>query len=384
MLDRWILSELAITVRDVRSHLDRYHVYEAAQKLTDFTESLSNWYVRRCRDRFWAPKEADGSLGRDKRDAYWTLYEALVTVTLVAAPFLPFLSEDVYQNLVRGPFPERFESVHLERMPEPDLAVIDEKLAEEMAAVRELVSLGLQVRTASKLRVRQPLRQADVIVAKDDLRARLANDAYRALIREELNINELQLLRTGEEVDKVRYRLKPNFRALGPKLGKKVQLAKKVLEGVDAAKLRIELSMRGSVAVDLDGEKVEIGPEEIEVAIEAKEGFAAAGSRAGVVILYTQLDDALIDQGLARELLSRVQGLRKELALGYSDRIRLAVSGSERIVRVCRAFAELIAAEALIEGGIGMEAPDFAPLASRDLEVGTERLHLDLGVVKTA
>jgi isoleucyl-tRNA synthetase len=379
LLDRFILSELATTVQGVRAHLDAYRVYEAAQRLTDFCEALSNWYIRRSRDRFWAPKQADGTLGPDKTDAYMTLYEALVTVSLLAAPFIPFMAEEMYQNLVRGLFAALPESVHLSLYPEPDLAVVDVRLAEEMAAVRELVSLGLSVRTAGKFRVRQPLQQADIVLAKDELRARLGDPSLLSLVREELNVNEVLFKKSGEEGDEVRYRLKPNFRALGPKLGKKVQLAKKLLEQADAGRLRVELSVRGKIVLDLDGTEVEIGPDEIEVAIDANEGFAAAASRVGVVVLHTQLTDELRDQGLARELLSRIQGLRKELSLGYTDRIAVAVSGPARMLRVVEEHGRTIASEALIKGAIEMGSPSFVVAASRDIDLMGEAIHIDLG-----
>jgi isoleucyl-tRNA synthetase len=379
LLDRWILSELAATVASVRAHLDAYRVYEAAQRLTDFGEALSNWYVRRSRDRFWAAKQVDGTLGRDKTDAYMTLYEALVTASLLAAPFIPFMAEEMYQNLVRGPFPNLPESVHLSLYPEPDRGVVDARLAEEMAAVRELVSLGLSVRTNAKIRVRQPLGQADIVLAKEELRERLANPSLLSLVKEELNVERVLFKKSGEEGDEVHYRLKPNFRALGPKLGKKVQVAKKLLEQADAGKLRVELGLRGKIVLDLEGDEVEIGPDEIDVAIDASEGFAAAASGVGVVVLHTQLTDELLDQGLAREILSRVQGLRKELSLGYAERITVAVSGSERVQRVVRERGALIVSEALVSGAIEIGPASFAVAASSDADLGGEPIRVDLG-----
>jgi isoleucyl-tRNA synthetase len=373
LLDRWLLSELALTTREVTAHLEGYQLYEAAQRLIDFVDALSNWYVRRSRSRFWAsmmgaplaeprsaPKPPLDAAARaaqeDKHDAYFTLYEALVTVAKLIAPFTPFLAEELHQNLVRRPWPEtQPESVHLCAYPEPDAGAVDEPLAREMRAVRELVSLGLQVRTVNKLKVRQPLARADVVVSQASLGDALRQ--HEALIREELNVHEVRWLRPGEEQGEVRYVLKPNFRALGPKLGKKVQIAKQVLARADAAALRAALATDGKVTVDLEGEPVELGPEEIEVVVEAAEGFAAAGGRAGVVVLHTALTDALRDEGLGREILSRVQGMRKELNLGFTERVRLAVDGSERVRRVAAGMHAEIAAEALaVEVAIG-EAP---------------------------
>jgi isoleucyl-tRNA synthetase len=346
LLDRWMLSELALTTREVTTHLEGYRLYEAAQRLQDLVDALSNWYLRRSRARFWASGTmADGST-QDKRDAYFTLYETLVTIARLAAPFTPFFADELHQNLVRRPWPTtQPESVHLTSFPLPDEGAIDEGLARTMRAVREIVSLGLQVRTANKLKVRQPLARADVVVSQAALDAALAE--HEALIREELNVHEVRWLQPGQEQGQVRYVLKPNFRALGPKLGKKVQVAKQVLAKADAAALRAELATHGKVSIDLEGEAVDLGPEEIEVVVEAADGYAAAGGRAGVVVLHTTLTDALRDEGLGREILSRVQAIRKDLQLGFTDRVRLAVGGSDRVRRVAESMRTLLASESL-------------------------------------
>ncbi|WP_437787055.1 isoleucine--tRNA ligase [Sorangium sp. So ce1097] len=386
LLDRWILSELALATREVTAHLDEYRLYESAQRLVDLVDALSNWYVRRSRARFWAPSASDpleisaGAVraAQDKRDAYFTLYEVLVAIAKLSAPFTPFLAEAMYQNLVRRPWPaSQPESVHLVAFPEADAAAIDEPLAIEMRAVRELVSLGLQVRTANKLKVRQPLSRADIVLSQQGLAAALAE--HVPLIAEELNVHEVRFLRPGEEGSAVRYVLKPNFRALGPKLGKKVQLAKQVLAKADAAALRAALATEGKIAIALDGEQVELGPEEIDVAVEAGEGFAAAGGRAGVVVLHTALTDALRDEGLGREILSRVQGLRKELDLGFTERIRLALDGSERARKVAEASRELLMQESLAaELVLGAAPAAWGQAERRELNVDGEALTIAL------
>ncbi len=348
LLDRWMLSELALTTKEVTAWLDDYHLYEAAQRLVDFVDALSNWYVRRSRNRFWSAIDASPVEQQDKRDAYFTLYECLVALCRLIAPFTPFLAEEIYQNLVRAPWPTtQAESVHLASYPKANEAAIDAPLAREMRAVRELVSLGLQVRTANKLKVRQPLSRADVVVSQRALADALA--PHVPLIAEELNVHEVCFLRPGEEGSAVKYVLKPNFRALGPKLGKKVQLAKQVLGAADAGALRAELATEGRVFIDLEGEKVELGPEEIEVVVEAKPGFAAAGGKVGVMVIHAGLTDALRDEGLGREILSRVQGARKELELGFTERIRVAIDGSERVRRVAEGAREALLREALAD-----------------------------------
>lgn len=400
LLDRWILSELALATREVRAHLDSYRLFDAASRLVDLVDALSNWYVRRSRARFWAPVEgqawddedtvtdvkSEPLIGAsDKRDAYFTLYEVLVTITKLLAPFTPFFAEEMFQNLVRGPWPvSQPESVHLTAYPEPQATAIDEALAAEMRAVRELVSLGLQVRTAGKLKVRQPLARADIVVSGEALAKAIAK--HTELIADELNVHEVRFLRPGEEGKAVRYVLKPNFRALGPKLGKKVQLAKQALAKADAGALRTALAAEGKITLELDGEAVELGPEEIEVAVEAGEGFAAAGGRAGVVVLHTALTDELRDEGLFREILSRVQGVRKELNLGFTERIRLALGGSPRAVRVAEASREALAREALcVRLDIGREVSEAGAEVRRvsvdgeDLVIAVSRLPKSAG-----
>jgi isoleucyl-tRNA synthetase len=379
LLDRWILSELHAAVAKITAHMDAYEVFESAQTLLELTESLSNWYVRRARDRFWAPLLDSGLPSRDKQDAYATLYEALVTIALLSAPFIPFMAEEMYQNLVRGPWPDgREQSIHLEAFPIANRDAIDEGLSDEMQIVRELVSLGLQVRTQSRLKVRQPIGEADIVLARQDMVEKISADSYASLIREELNVEKIRFCRAGEESSQVCYRLKPNFRALGPKLGKKVQLAKKILEKADAGALRVDMVTHGHITLDLDGDKVEILPDELEVSVEAKKGFAAAGSKAGVVVLHTELTQDLIDKGLAREVLSRIQLLRKELDLGYTTRILLAVSGSARVMQIVGQFERTIAAEALVEGSIENGPARFAALATRVIDLDSEQVTVEI------
>ena len=365
LLDRWMLSELNLAVRDVRRALDGYLVYDAALRLVDVVEGLSNWYVRRSRERFWAP-----GLEQDKRDAYATLYESLVTVSKLAAPFIPFFAEEMYQNLVtRAEVEGAKESVHLDSFPEVHEAAIDEGLAQEMAAVREIVSLGLGVRTANKLKVRQPLSRADVVFNDGELLKRL--ESYKELAMDELNVHELRVMFPGHEQGAVSFKLKPNFRALGPRLGKNVQAVKKALEAADGGKLHAELSTHGKLTLDIDGDKLDFNDEEIEVAVSAADGFAAGTGKVGVVVLHTTLTDALVDEGILRELVSRIQAVRKEQQLDFTDRVALAIGGSERVVRVAREGHATLERECLATQ-VGFEAPSDA----REYALGDEALKL--------
>ncbi|MEZ4223796.1 MAG: class I tRNA ligase family protein [Polyangiaceae bacterium] len=341
LLDRWMLSELAITVRDVRKAMDEYRVYDAAQRLLELAEGISNWYVRRSRSRFWAP-----GFEQDKRDAFGTLYETLTTLAYVLAPFVPFFAETLYQNLVVRPkLHGALESVHLADYPEVHADHVDEVLAREMAAVREIVSLGLAVRTQSRLKVRQPLSRADVVFNDGELRQRL--EPHKPLIAEELNVHEVAFMHPGHEQGAVSFKLKPNFRALGPRLGKNVQAVKKALDGADGGALFGQLGRSGHIELDIDGQTLQFSPEEIEVSVGAAEGFAAETGNVGVVVVHTTLTDELVDEGFLREVVSRVQAERKELGLDFVDRVRLEIDGSERIRRVCEAGRKHLERECL-------------------------------------
>jgi isoleucyl-tRNA synthetase len=212
-----------------------------------------------------------------------------------------------------------------------------------MAAIRDIVSLGLRVRTEHRLKVRQPLSKAEVVLPDDDLRVRL--DEYRHLIEEELNIHEVVFVH-GDE-GHVGYSVRPNFRRLGPRLGKKMPLAKKAFQAVDGGVLRNQLLTNGSAEIEVDGEVLRLDPEDVEVVVEAAEHFAAAGDETTVVVLNTDLDDKLREEGLYREFLHRVQNLRKELDIEFTQRIRLCIRGSESLQRILAANEDHFKGEVL-------------------------------------
>jgi isoleucyl-tRNA synthetase len=338
-LDRWILSELSDLNRQCIAYLDQYQSYEASQALTDFVDALSNWYLRRSRSRFWKSERDE-----DKLDAYQTLYEALVTVARLAAPLVPFVTEEIYQNLVRGPLGVKAkESVHLDDYPEPELSRIDAALNEEMAVVRDIVSLGLRVRTDNKLKVRQPLSKAEVTLSNAELDARVSR--YKDLIAEEINVQEVRFVHGTEE--HVEYKVKPNFRRLGPRVGKKMPAVKKAMESADGSRLRASLLAKGKAEIEVEGEPLELELEDIEVTVQAKEGYAAAGDETAVVVLSTELTEALLEEGKYRELLNRIQTFRKDLGLEYTQRIRLAIQGSESLKRIVEARRDDLMKETL-------------------------------------
>ncbi|MBX3189913.1 MAG: isoleucine--tRNA ligase [Labilithrix sp.] len=362
-IDRWILSELNLLAQGVTADLDAYDVYDATGKISAFVDALSNWYVRRSRDRFW--RSAEGGLDDDKRAAYDTLHHALVTLAGVMAPFTPYQSEAIYRNLTKK------ESVHLSSFPTPDTSLIDEGLSHTIKAVRDLVSLGLQVRTQAKLKVRQPLSVANVVLADRELADRLA--PYVDMMKDELNVLRVELVTEGAE-KYVTYRVKPNFRTLGQKgMGKQAQDLKKAMATMSPAEAQALVTK-----VLAEGKAttfgVEIEQADLEVTFDAKEGFAAAGERIGVVVLDTRLDDALRDLGYLRELLNRIQTARKEMALDFTDRIEVRLAGSERAERIARAHESTIKSECLANAVFyGESGANGAP---REVDVDGESLKL--------
>ena len=338
LIDRWILSELHLTVREVTAHMDGLRIYEAAQRIIRLTDALSNWYVRRCRERFWRSEK-----DQDKWNAYRTLWEVLTTMAKVCAPFVPFLSEDLHRNLT-GPIAGAPESVHLCDWPNADEALVDERLSEEMQAVRDVVSLGLSTRAMHKLKVRQPLQAAEVVLGKTKLADRLS--AYVHLIEEELNVKELHFI--ADASGRVVFEIKPNYRQLGPRFGKRMPMVRKALDGADPDAVRSALASGEEFQLELpDGDMVALSSELVEVSVKAESGFAASGGSVGTVILDTRLTDALVSEGIARELVSRIQTMRKEQQLDFTARIELQIAGDPALLAAGEAHADTIGAETL-------------------------------------
>lgn len=339
-LDRWILSELNATVKTVDERMDAYDHFAACGQISAFVDSLSNWYVRRSRDRFWAGEEST-----TKADAYWTLYESLLTLSKLIAPFVPFLAERIWLQLTENFGDAALHSVHLCDYPIADEAAIDEALSKRMAQVREIVSLGRNARMASKLKVRQPLSGVEIVLGDADDVA--AVSPYVALIEEELNVKSANFIERADQY--VSYAVVPDFKKLGPKLGKLLPSVKKALAGVDGAAANAALAVSGTLRLTLDsGETIELTSEEVQVRLQAKEGFAAAQSADCVVVLATELTPELILEGRARELVRAIQDRRKELNCDYVDRVVVGlVSDSDEIRAAAETKADYVKGETL-------------------------------------
>jgi len=339
-LDRWLISELNRTIRFVTERMDEYDNYTACGHLTAFVDALSNWYVRRSRDRFWS-----GEKSADKWDAYWTLYECLIATSKLIAPFIPFLAESLWQNLARGPLAGRVaESVHLCDYPTSESSLEDEQLSVRMALVREIVSSGRSARMGAKLKVRQPLAKVEVILADDTHQPWLAE--HVGLIAEELNVKDVEFTDHAEQY--IDYTVLPDLKRLGPRLGKQIPALRKALAEADPAQLVREMDTAGQVVVDLPDGELTLEPDDLQLRLNAKPGWAAAQGPSGVVVLATELTDELRAEGSARDLVHTIQNRRKELECEYTDRIQVGLTTDDAELRSSlESFAEYIRGETL-------------------------------------
>ena len=318
-LDRWIISELNRTTKTIVDRMDNYDNYVACTTLSGFVDSLSNWYVRRSRDRFWAEDKED----TDKLDAYWTLLECLAATCKLAAPFVPFVTESIWQNLTGafGADADVVNSVHLCDYPLADDAKIDEALSRQMNLLREIASLGLSARMNEKLKVRQPLSGMTVVLNDPTDQAWL--ETHDALLKQELNVQEIAY--TTDAGDFVTYQVVPNFKLLGPRVGKLMPKVKAAFGAADGKAMLESLSSSGKAALEVEGETIELTSEDVEVRLKANEGWAASQGTEAVVVLSTELTPELIRGGLARDLVRLIQDYRKERDLERTDRIVLTV-----------------------------------------------------------
>ena len=341
-LDRWVLSELNRTIAAVIERMDAYDNYGACQKVNDFVDGLSNWYVRRSRDRFWASeKEAP-----EKLDAYWTLYECLITTSKLVAPFVPFLAETLWQNLA-GVFGDRaLESVHLCDYPESDTSAIDETLSERMRLLREIASLGRSARMNAKLKVRQPLAKVEVILADTAHQAWL--EEHDDLLRDELNVKKIEYTKDAETY--IEYQVQPNFKRVGPRVGKLMPAVKQALTTADGGELLKQLTANGKVVMEIDGQSIDFDNEDLQVRLQAKEGWAAAQGSTTVVVLSIELTDELIREGHARDINRQIQDRRKQLDCDFTDRIEVGiVTDSDELQKAIEENSEYIQGETLAD-----------------------------------
>jgi len=336
-LDRWLLSRLQILVRTVGQALERYDLPPAVRAVEDFFEDLSNWYVRLSRRRFWKNRS-----DADKSAAHLTLHQTLVTLCRLLAPVLPFLTEEIYQNLGRSVDPAAPESVHLCPYPELREDLVDEQLMADMERVQQVVTLGRSVRTEQGIKVRQPLRRVFAVCGKD---ARRSLERLSDLILQELNAKSLELLEDQEKV--VEYALKPRFRVLGRRYGRLLPRIQQALTEVDAAAAVARLERGDSLPLEVDGEWLVLDREEVEVETRLRPGLAMAWEGGFTVALDVRMTQDLIDEGWAREFVHYVQRLRKQRGLDVADRIAVRYRAPESVRRALQKHADYVQAETL-------------------------------------
>ena len=356
-LDRWILSKYNRLIDDVTEEMNRYDHMKTVRKIQNFVvEDLSNLYIRRARRRFWAEE-----LTEDKKSVYATTYEILVGVAQLMAPFAPFISDEIYTDLTGA------ESVHLSFFPKSDADLIDEKVEERMDLVRDMVALGRGIREKERIKVRQPLNE----ILVDGKYEALIEDLV-PLIMEELNVKDVKF---EKQLDKyMNYSLKPNFKVAGPVLGKNIKAFGAALAAADAAAVVAELEAGGKYVLKVGDDDMKIEKDFVDVRIDAKEGFAVAMENNLFVILDTNLDADLIDEGFARELISKVQQLRKQKGLEMMDNISITIAADDEISAAVKKHKDYIMKETLALKLEENDAPEEFDLNGHKTGIAVEKM----------
>src|SRR5579883_787382 len=342
-LDRWIISELQLTIRAVTAGLEQYDTVKPSEAIQEFLEDLSNWYLRRSRERIWKPQLDD-----DKRAAYLTLYESLTTLIVLLAPFMPFITEELYQNLVRSVNEQAPFSVHLHDWPQVREELIDEKLTNETHLMMRIVGLGRAAREKAQIRVRQPLNVLNVRVPSKEEEEALQR--LRGQVLEELNIKRLRLI--GSESDMLAYTLRPQVKLLGPKYGplvQKILALFKTLTPEETQHAARSLKTTGQLEIALGEQSVTLTEQEVEVISTARPGFVTAEERGYIVALETTITPELREEGLVRDLTHYVQDMRKKAGLNIEDHIGLALYTDVELANILTGYMHEIRAETLAD-----------------------------------
>ena len=336
VMDKWLLSRLESTVKAVDDNLANYRIPEAAKALQSFVDDMSNWYVRRSRERFWAK-----GMEQDKINAYMTLYTALVTVAKAAAPMIPFMTEDIYQNLVKSIDASAPESIHLCDFPEVHENWIDPKMEEDMADLLEIVVMGRAARNTANIKNRQPI---GTMYVKSEFQL---SEFYKEIIEDELNVKEVVF--KDDIADFISYSFKPQMRTVGPKYGKLLNKIKTVLSELDGNKAMAELKSTGELKLDIDGQEIVLLEEDLLIDMAQMEGYVSESDHTITVVLDTNLTPELIEEGFVRELVSKIQTMRKEAGFEVMDKIRVYAKDNDKIVDIMKNHGDEIKSEVLAE-----------------------------------
>ena len=363
VMDKWIMSKLNSLVKEIDDDLNGYRITQAATALESFVDELSNWYVRRNRARYWVVEMTDDKIG-----AYMTLYRVLKTFCLIAAPFIPFVTEEIYQNLVASLDKSAPESIHLCRWPEYHAEMVDKKLEEEMELAYKLVQLGRSARNAANIKNRQPLSK--ILLSTKDL-----PEYYGDIIKDELNIKEIDL---GADLSKyVSYEIKPNLPVLGRSYGRFIPAIRKAVAEMDQAALARKIQANETVTITINGTDIELNSENLQVTMNGLEGFTFAGEGEIGVVLDTLITDDLRREGYMREIISKVQNMRKDSGFEVTDKITLYVAGNPMLEEIVKRFSEFIQQETLAVSVVYNADREYT-----ECNINGEKLKIAVEVVK--
>jgi isoleucyl-tRNA synthetase len=336
-IDRWIISKLNSLIDDYKKWMDEYDMTRAARAVSNFTiDHLSNWYVRRCRRRFWKSE-----MNKNKLSAYQTLYECLINLCKLISPFAPFISENIFRNLNSVTKREKIESVHLSSLP--GTVFVDKDLENKMEIAQKVVYLTRAMRAKANLKVRQPLKKMMVVVNKNK---QGGLSSMKDVILDEINIKELVILDNDSGI--VSKSAKPNFKSIGPKFGKKVNKVAAAVKTLSSKEIE-ELETNNSVSVNIDGDEIKISKEDVEIISSEITGWVVESEEGVTVAIDTELTNELVSEGLAREFVNRIQNMRKDAGFDVTDRIKIKFSGSKELVDAVNSFQEYISNETLAE-----------------------------------
>ena len=363
VMDKWLLSKLNTLVKTVDEYLSNYKITETARALQSFTDDMSNWYVRRCRERFWAK-----GMEQDKINAYMTLYTALITLSKISAPMIPFMTEEIYQNLVRSVDKSAPESIHLTDFPKVNEEFIDKDLEVSMDEVLDIVVLGRAARNSANIKNRQPI--GNMYVKAENV----LSPFYVEIIEDELNVKAVEFKDDVEEF--VSYSFKPQLKTVGPKYGKLLGKIKEALSNLDGHKAMQELNTDGALNFDFDGEKVVLGREDLLIETAKNDNFVTEADNKVTVVLDIRLDDALLEEGFVRELISKIQTMRKEAGFEVVDHIVLSQSGNDRIAEIIKKNEAVIKNDTLADEIVYNNVEGY----TKDWNLNGE--HTSLGVSK--
>lgn len=363
VMDRWLLSKLNTLVKTVDEYLGNYKITETARALQSFTDDMSNWYVRRCRERFWAK-----GMEQDKINAYMTLYTALITLSKIAAPMIPFMTEEIYQNLVRSVDKNAPESIHLTDFPKVNEEFIDKDLEVSMDEVLDIVVLGRAARNSANIKNRQPI--GNMYVKAENV----LSPFYVEIIEDELNVKNVEFRDDVEEF--VSYSFKPQLKTVGPKYGKLLGKIREALTNLDGHKAMQELNTDGALNFDFNGEKAVLGREDLLIDTVKNNNFVTEADNKVTVVLDIRLDDELLEEGFVRELISKIQTMRKEAGFEVVDHIVLSQSGNDRIAEIIKKNEAVIKNDTLADDIIYNNVEGY----TKDWNLNGE--HTSLGVSK--